>query len=67
MSPYLSEIQIDKKEITMPFPKKKPTDTFYSFTIDFSDVEDLNIAGGATLTEELNDAIQKICEGYGIA
>jgi hypothetical protein len=47
--------------------KKKATDTFWSSTLNFSDVVDLSVAGAAALTEELNDAVQRICEEYGVA
>jgi hypothetical protein len=46
--------------------KKKATDTFWSSTLNFSDVVNLSVAGAASLEEELNDAVQRICEEYGI-
>lgn len=46
---------------------KKATDTFWSSTLNFSDVVDLSVADAAALTEELNDAVQSICEEYGVA
>jgi hypothetical protein len=47
--------------------KKKATDTFWASRLNNSDVAHLTKVKQSALDEELNDAVQRICEGYEVS